>query len=70
VTTPKTAKRIEIRPEHITLDEHGKVVINHAELAENVKAMLSTAVSRGPQSPQAAMFDWNCKCDDSDTGCA
>ncbi|HLN62477.1 MAG TPA: hypothetical protein VK464_13095 [Symbiobacteriaceae bacterium] len=62
-------KSIRIRPEEITLDEHGKVVINHPELADSVRVMLTQAVTRGPLDPEVRLLDWNCKCDGVDVDC-
>lgn len=59
-------KSIRIHPDHVTLDEHGKVVINNPELAESVKEMLNTVVSTGQQ---VRLLDWNCKCDGVDVDC-
>lgn len=67
--TKTQPKSIQIRPEHITVDEQGKVIINHSELAESVKAMISKAVDKNAPSPQAGLLDWNCRCSGTNSNC-
>jgi prevent-host-death family protein len=47
---------IEVRSGQISVDEHGRVVIDSPELAEAVKAQLSAA-------PSAQHINVNCGCD-------